>query len=441
MKVLSTLHALLLVSAMSAAMISMAQNDRPVTLPDTLTLPPATAIVDSLPQVTPVIPDTVIYFTPLSPQFFRPVTYTRYQYFDFDPLKPEVGKEPAMHWVEAAKAASLNEQMAIQRFAVNNPALVPYNLAWLPEAPKEYIATVDPSEHTITIHEVLPASDLANEGPGIKKRHWLRNFEASAQFSQAYISPNWYQGGNNNLNVLINVGYDVKLNPAYHPKLLFEAAFRYKLGLNSAPDDSLRNYSISEDLLQINSTLGIKAAHHWYYSLTGLFKTQLLNSYTSNTNNLKAAFLSPAELNIGLGMTYNITNKKKTIVFDASISPLTYNLKICTNDRMYHPDFGVDIGHDTKTKIGSSTELKLKWQIAKNIKWASRLFAFTNYDDFQADWENTLSMEINRFLTTQIYAHLRYDTATPRIADEPSWHKLQVKEILSFGVAYKFSSL
>lgn len=68
----------------------------------------------------------------------------------------------------------------------------------------------------------------------------------------------------------------------------------------------------------------------------------------------------------------------------------------------------------------------------------SRIYAFTDYDYIQADWENTLTMDINRYLTTQIYAHLRYDTTTPRTED---WHKLQVKEILSFGVTYRFSSL
>ena len=36
-----------------------------------------------------------------------------------------------------------------------------------------------------------------------------------------------------------------------------------------------------------------------------MFKTQLLNSYTPNTYNLNSAFLSPGELNVGLGMPYN----------------------------------------------------------------------------------------------------------------------------------------
>ena len=51
------------------------------------------------------------------------------------------------------------------------------------------------------------------------------------------------------------------------------------------------------------------------------FKTQLLNNYKPNTTTLKAAFMSPGELNVGVGMTYNYTNPKKTVTFDASISP------------------------------------------------------------------------------------------------------------------------
>lgn len=416
--------------------------DRDIT--DTTFLSPDTSRwvdIDTLYTRPVLVEDTVIYFTSLSPQFFGPVTYTNYKFFDFDPLKKEVSKTKALHWVHTAQAAARNEQMILQRFAIANPSMVPYNIATLPKAPRQYVATVNPSEHTIEIREVSPGEILQYEGTGIEKRHWIRNFAASAQFSQAYISPNWYQGGNNNLNVLINIAYDVKLNPAYHPKLLFESSFRYKLGLNSAPDDSLRNYSISEDLLQLNTTVGIKAANRWYYSLTGQFKTQLLNSYATNTHNLKSAFLSPGELNLGLGMTYNYANKKKTFTFDASISPLTYNLKTCISSRMYHPDYGVDEGHDTKTKIGSSGEFKLGWRIAGNIHFSSRLFAFTDYGNFQADWENTLGMDINKFLSTQIYVHARYDTTTARIADHPDWHKLQVKEILSFGISYKFSSI
>ena len=274
----------------------------------------------------------------------------------------------------------------------------------------------------------------------INRRNWLHSFNGSLQFSQAYISPNWYQGGNNNLNMLLNTEFNIKLNEKFHPNLLFETSFKYKLGMNSAPEDTLRNYSISEDLFQLNSKFGVRAAKRWFYSIQLQFKTQVFNGYKINSNDLKASFLSPGELNVGLGMTYNYANEKKTFSFDASISPLSYNLKSCINSRMHETDFGIPAGKKTASDIGSSGEGKLKWQIAHNISLSSRLFVFTDYQYIQGDLENTLSFAINRFLSTQINVNMRYDSSSPRIPGS-KWHKFQLKEILSFGFAYSFKNL
>lgn len=171
-----------------------------------------------------------------------------------------------------------------------------------------------------------------------------------------------------------------------------------------------------------------------------MFKTQLLNSYTANTNDLRASFMSPGELNVGVGMTFNHKNSKETFSFDASISPLSYNMKICTNERIDETAFGISEGKKTVSQIGSSAECKMKWQICKNISLATRFFFFTDYQYAQGDLENTLSFDINKYLSTQIYAHLRYDTSTGRIANT-DWHRWQLKEILSFGFSYKFSTI
>ena len=277
-------------------------------------------------------------------------------------------------------------------------------------------------------------------GIRINRRNWLHSFNGSLQFSQAYISPNWYQGGNNNLNMLLNAEFDIKLNEKFHPNLLFETSIKYKLAMNSAPEDTIRNYSISDEIFQVNSKFGVRAAKRWFYSIQAQLKTQFFNGYKSNTNDLKAAFLSPGELNVGLGMTYNYANNKNTFTFDASISPLSYNLKSCTNKRMNETDFGIKNGRSFASQFGSSGEGKLKWNISHNIVLSSRLFVFTDYEYFQGDLENTLSFAINRFLSTQINVHLRYDSSTPRI-EGSKWHKLQLKEILSFGFAYNFKNL
>lgn len=322
-----------------------------------------------------------------------------------------------------------------------HPEYVKYNAALLPEAPKKFHAVVNPEDHTIEIQELAEAPAAPTiEAPEVKKRHWIRTFDAALQFSQAYVSPNWYQGGNNNLNTLATLYYNVKLNQEYHPNLLFETTAQYKLGMNSAPDDSIHNYSISEDLLQVTSTFGLKAAKRWYYSLTGNFKTQVLNSYESNTRNLRAAFMSSSELTVGLGMTYNYANAKKTVTFDASIAPLSYNMKTCLNERIDPSLYGINDGKRVKHQFGSSAELKFFWKIAHNISYNTRIFTFTNYESIQADWENRITFDVNKFLSTQFYCHVRYDSSTPP-CDDAKWKKLQVKEILSIGFSYKFSSL
>ena len=167
------------------------------------------------------------------------------------------------------------------------------------------------------------------------------------------------------------------------------------------------------------------------------FKTQLLNNYKKNSDELAAAFMSPGELNIGLGMTYAYQNPKKTLDFNASIAPGSYNLKTCTNRRIDPTQFGIDAGKTYVNQYGSSAELTLKWKMAYNIEYFSRLFLFTNYEYMQGDWENTITFNISRFLTTRVYAHLRYDSGAQPV-ENSRWHHWQLKEILSIGFAYKF---
>lgn len=350
---------------------------------------------------------------------------------------------PLYNWISRQKRLQNDITMLRQRTMFSNPSLAVYNENLLPDPPKEYHAKVDPKKATIVIEENPVDRNKVKDAPkpvDIKRKNWLNDFEASLHFSQAYNSPNWYQGGNNNLNIICQAIHNVKLNRAFHPNLLFENTIQYKLALNSAPEDSLRNYSISEDLFQINTKFGVRAARDWFYSITTIFKTQLMTNYKSNTNDVTAAFLSPGELNVGLGMSYSHTNAKKTFTFDTSISPLSYNLKICTDNRLNKADFGIDQDKNTASQYGSNAEAKIKWKAAYNITYTSRMYFFTDYSYVQGDWEHTIAFAVNRYLSTQIYVHLRYDSSTPRIEDT-KWHTWQLKEILSFGLTYKFATV
>ncbi len=273
----------------------------------------------------------------------------------------------------------------------------------------------------------------------IGKKHWLHLVNAGLQFSQAYLSKNWYQGGNNYLALLGNFLWDVQLNPVYHPNMIFQSTVSYKLGLNSTEKTALHKYSISEDLFQYNLKFGYLAAGHWYYSFTTQFKTQFLNNYPSDSWEKTASFLTPGNLTLGLGMTYTYQNPKKTLNFSASISPLSYNLKTAINTKVDHTQFGMEQTQKTLHEFGSTAEVNFSWKFLDNVFYRTRLFLFTDYKESNADWQNTLEIQFNKFFSTQLYINLRYDSTADRSLD-PRWSRWMMKEILSLGLSYTFST-
>lgn len=379
---------------------------------------------------------------------FLPVVFDRIEYIDsVDFTNPEpLIADSTFNWLKIEADRSRRYRQLKQDYMIQNPAAVRYNINTLPSPPKKYVATVDPQQSTITIQEEIPAAPV--ERPimseatqlDLSRRNWLHDFNASLQFSQAYISPNWYQGGNNNVNGIGSFKWNVKLNQKFHPEFIVEATTEYKVGIASAPQDTIHAYNITQDQFQFNGTLGLKAFDKWYYSVNAQFKTQLLNNYKPNTRELKAAFMTPGELNIGVGMTYNYKNPQKRLTLDASISPFSYNLKIATNPGIPKSNFGIDPGHHTVSEFGSNAEVKLTWTLAWNVTYSSRLFLFTDYDYTQGDWENTFNFSINRYFSTQLFIHVRYDSHQLPLEDT-NWHHWQLKEILSFGFQYQFKTI
>ncbi len=316
------------------------------------------------------------------------------------------------------------------------PASIDYAYWDLPERPtlpddevtfEAYIRKLDLPEVEAT-KAILPEEV-------INKIHWLHNVNTYAQFSQAYVSKNWYQGGNNHLALLLGANWNVQLNQVYHPNLLFQSNLSYKLGLYSSPQDSVHKYSISEDVLQWNLNVGLKALKKWYYSFNAQFKTQLFNNYPTNSKQLKASFLSPGDLNLGLGMSFS--HKKPNFELTATISPFSYNLKTCISDRIDHTQFKIPVNRKAHSDFGSNAEVNMNWKIRYDLNYKTRLFLFSDYNYFLADWEHTFNFEFNKFLSTQIYVHMRLDTSSEL---NKQWRHFMLREVLSFGLSYTFST-
>ena len=354
------------------------------------------------------------------------------------PILPNLMTYERPAWFQNALLSRMAQEDLHYSYMIDNPMNIEYAYWDLPLPPvlleedrsflaflkKQELPDVNPDE------VIIPAVE-------IKRIHWLHKVNSLLQFSQAYVSPNWYQGGNNYLSLLFGFNWNVELNKVYHPKLLFQSALSYKLAISSNPSGSLHKYTISEDLLQYNLNTGLKAAKDWYYSFNLQFKTQLFNNYPTDSYVRKASFLSPGDLNLGLGMSYNHTNKFKTFSYTLTVSPLSYNLKTCISDKVDHATYNIPFDKKTRSEIGSNLEFDMDWAITTNIKYKTKVFMFTDYHYYLADWQNTVSFEINKFLSTQIFVNLRYDGSSESYGN---WKKFMMREILSFGLSYTFST-
>ena len=87
---------------------------------------------------------------------------------------------------------------------VGNPSMVRYNIHTLPEPPKEQAIKGDPSKALLTVAppSIAQPEEQKIEEVAVKLHDWLHEFKGSLHFTQAYISSNWYQGGENNINIL-----------------------------------------------------------------------------------------------------------------------------------------------------------------------------------------------------------------------------------------------
>ncbi|MCD8297465.1 MAG: DUF3078 domain-containing protein [Prevotella sp.] len=261
---------------------------------------------------------------------------------------------------------------------------------------------------------------------------WTFTGEYYLQFLQNYISGNWYKGGESNYSMLASATLQANYNNKQ--KVKFENKLELKLGFQTSRGDTLHSFTTSDDLIRYTGKFSLQATKNWYYTLQAIAYTQFMRGFKSNDPIVYSDIMSPFNLNLSLGMSYNVSAFHDKLTGSVSLSPLAMNLKYVGREALITRN-GLEDGEHTLVDYGSGCTIELTWAFSDLLKWQTRLYGYTTYSRAEIEWENTFVLQFNKYISTNIFIYPRFDDSTSRDDHHGYW---QFKEYVSLGFSYSF---
>ena len=265
-----------------------------------------------------------------------------------------------------------------------------------------------------------------------KPNFWTLSGDYGVQLFQNYVSDNWYKGGESNYSMLATVTLQANYNNKQ--RFRWDNKLEMRLGLQNSRGDTLHTVRASEDLLRYTGKVGLQASKNWYYTLQLIASTQFMRGLRSNDRTVYSKFLAPLYLNPSLGMNYNVNWFKGKLKGSAHLAPIAYSLTY-VRDKKLSTRFGLDADRHTKDDFGSEVTIDLTWQIAKDIRWKTRMYGYTTYKRMLMEWENTFTFVVNKYISSNLFLYPRFDDGAAKDNKHGYW---QMKEYISLGFSYGF---
>ena len=271
-----------------------------------------------------------------------------------------------------------------------------------------------------------------------KPKFWTKKGDGFLQFMQNYVSGNWYKGGESNYSmvgaVTLEANYDNKNKWKWDNKL------EMKLGFQRTRTDSMHKFKSNEDLIRYTGKVGLEATKKWYYTLQLIAYTQFTRGLKANDAKTYSDFMSPFNLNVGLGLDYKVEAFDKKLTGTVNLSPIALNYRyvdrsIFDGSAWFPSRYGIEDGKHSLLDVGSQVTADLEWKISDVVKWKSRFYAFTSYKRTEIEWENTFTLQVSKYISANIFLYPRFDDAGSRDSELGYW---QFKEYSSLGFNYTF---
>lgn len=279
----------------------------------------------------------------------------------------------------------------------------------------------------------LPSLNEDDLGIVVRKPNfWTFKTNFSLQFTQNYVSDNWYKGGESHNALLAATIIEANFNN--QRKLTFDNKLEMKLGFQTSHNDEEHKYKTNSDLIRLTNKLGLRAVKHWYYTIMLQSWTQFYKGYKSNDRKVYSDFMSPFESLLSVGMDYQQNSRNNKFRISATLSPLALKLKYVARPSLI-TSFGLSEPHHSKWEYGSNVTINYTWNIVRNISWTGRIYYFTDYSSTQLEWENTFNLAINRYLSARVFLYPRYDDSRNRTNNQSDF---EFNELLSLGLNLNF---
>ena len=304
---------------------------------------------------------------------------------------------------------------------------------------KEMDAPIKNKVQLVTKTDALPIEEDDEEHFNLpmeivvkKPNFWKYSGDYYLQMLQNYVSSNWYKGGESNYSMVASVTMQANYNNKQKVKL--DNKLEMKLGFQTSRGDTLHSFKTSEDLIRYTGKLGLQASKKWYYSLQLIAYTQFMRGYKSNDKKVYSDILSPLNINLSVGMDYNVVWFNKKLTGNIHLAPLAYNFNYVGRKELA-TRYGLDEGKHTLNDFGSECTVDLTWAFTNTIKWKTRLYGYTTYERAEVEWENTISFQFNKYITSNLFIYPRFDDGAKKDESHGYW---QLKEYMSIGFAYSF---
>lgn len=289
---------------------------------------------------------------------------------------------------------------------------------------------------------VLTASAQEESKNDTIESPWKTGARTNLSFSQVSLT-NWASGGENsisgNFNGHIFANYINKNSK-------WENALDVAYGLMKQGEDA---WIKTDDRLELVSKYGRKAFmnnENWYYSAMFSLKTQLDEGYDyPNDSVMISKFMAPGYLMFAMGLDYNPNDN-----FSMSYSPVTGKTTIVNDQKLAGKGaFGVDAGEKIRYEFGGFAKFMYNKEIWKNVEMATKLGLFSNYFNnplnIDINWDFTLNMKVNEYLSASVNTTLLYDDDVDIKVDsnndgniDSEGPRIQFKEVLGIGLRFKF---